>query len=275
MRVIAHLSDLHFGRVDEDLVGPLLSKLRELNPHLVAVSGDLTQRAKSREFLAARRFLDALSLPYLVVPGNHDIPAYNLLARFFLKFNKYGRYVTSDMFPYYENGEIAVLGLNTARAFALKGGRINAAQVSYMREKFCRLPENVIKIVVTHHPFDVPENLDDDLIVGRSRAAMQVFAACGADVFLSGHLHVTHSLGTHLRYRIKGHSALVVQAGTAISSRLRGGETNAFNVLKIENAWIQVLRFGWIRNESRFCEDRAELFEHTDRGWILARTTPP
>jgi 3',5'-cyclic AMP phosphodiesterase CpdA len=176
VRVIVHLSDLHFGHINTALVKPLLYQISAIKPHLIAVSGDLTQRARTSEFKAARRFLDALPAPVIVVPGNHDIPSYNLFARFFLKLSKYGHHITADLYPYYQDEEIAVLGLNTARSFVIKGGRINKYQVSHMQKIFCILPEEVVKIVVTHHPFDVPEHLNRAVLVGRSRMAMKIFA---------------------------------------------------------------------------------------------------
>src|SRR2546421_2446886 len=115
MRTLVHLSDLHFGRVDERLVEPLIAAVTEIDPDLVAVSGDLTQRARSHQFIEARAFLDALPQPQIVVPGNHDIPMHNVYARFFQPLDKYRRYITNELQPFYADEEIAVVGLNTAR----------------------------------------------------------------------------------------------------------------------------------------------------------------
>jgi 3',5'-cyclic AMP phosphodiesterase CpdA len=97
MRTIVHLSDLHFGRVDQQLIEPLIKTISEIKPDLVAVSGDLTQRARSRQFVEARAFLDALPEPQIVVPGNHDIPLHNIFARFLGPLDKYRRYITDDL----------------------------------------------------------------------------------------------------------------------------------------------------------------------------------
>ncbi len=115
MRKLAHISDLHFGRIDEEVVEALLADLRSLGPDLIVVSGDLTQRGHRHQFREARAFLDRLSAPYLVVPGNHDIPGVNMLARFAAPFARYQRYIERDMRPLHLDAEIAVLGLNTAR----------------------------------------------------------------------------------------------------------------------------------------------------------------
>src|ERR1044071_3521926 len=157
MRTIVHLSDLHFGRVNPSLLDPLIRVVREVAPDLVAISGDLIQRARSYQFQQARAFLDALPKPRIVVPGNHDIPLHNVFARFVEPLTKYKRYITDDLQPVYEDEEMVVIGVNTARSSVFKGGRINRSQVARLREKFCSLRNGVVKVVVTHHPFDLPE----------------------------------------------------------------------------------------------------------------------
>ena len=267
MRKIVHLSDIHFGRIDNEIIEPLVKIIAELEPDLVAVSGDLTQRARSQQFIDARAFLDRLPRPQIVVPGNHDIPLHNVFSRFFRPLDKYRRYITDDMQPFHVDDETAVIGINTARSLTVKGGRINEKQVAAMREKLSSLGENIIKIIVSHHPFDLPETHDEGDIVGRSRMAMKTFAECGADVFLAGHLHLSHTGHTVDRYKIKGHSALVVQAGTATSTRGRG-ESNSFNVIHAGQAKIKVERFEWKPEQSIFTSSLIENFTKDDGGWI-------
>ena len=187
MRTLVHLSDLHFGRIDTAIIAPLMQTVHQLQPDLVVVSGDLTQRARSPEFKAARAFLDALPQPQIIVPGNHDVPLHDLFLRFTQPLDKYRRYITADLRPCYTDAEVAVCGINTARAFTIKGGRINAAQVAWLREKFSALGNEVIKIVVTHHPFDLPTGYGQKQLVGRARMAVESLALCGADIFLAGH----------------------------------------------------------------------------------------
>ena len=264
MRTLVHLSDLHFGRVDARLLVPLARRVRQSRPHLVVVSGDLTQRAKSAEFREARRFLDTLPQPLLVVPGNHDVPFYNLWQRFLQPLAKYRRYISEEVEPAYIDNEIAVVGVNTARSAAFKGGRINPAQLARTRSRFAPLDERITRVIVTHHPFDLPPGHAPRAIVGRARLAMQAFAACGADLLLAGHLHTTHVGDTTARYRIEGFAALVVQAGTATSLRARG-EANAFNVLHIEPHVVRIERFGW--GGADFAPASDETFERHAEGW--------
>ena len=270
MRTIVHLSDLHFGRVNPALLDPLISTVRELEPNLVAISGDLTQRARSHQFQQARSFLDSLPKPQIVVPGNHDVPLYNVFARFFEPLTKYKRYITDDMQPVYQDEEMVIVGVNTARSLVFKGGRINESQVSRLRDKFCSFGTEVVKVLVTHHPFDVPEGHDERHLVGRAKMAMTGLAACGADLFLAGHLHISHT-GHTKRYKIHDYSALVVQAGTATSTRERG-ETNSFNLLRIAFPVIDVEKFAWNPLTGSFGFSTFEQFKHSAEGWI--RTEP-
>ena len=263
------MSDLHFGRTDPSVVKALIAFVNEIKPDLVTVSGDLTQRARSWQFQEARAFLDALPKPQIVIPGNHDVPLYNVLARFVSPLDKYRRYITDHLCPVYVDEEMAVVGVNTARSLTFKGGRINEDQVAWVRETLCELSDQIVKVVVSHHPFDLPEGHNENQLVGRARMAMEGLASCGADLFLAGHLHISHTGHTAQRYKIEGHSALVVQAGTATSTRSRG-EANSFNVIRLEHPKIVVERMVWQPETALFTSASTENFRHTPEGWARA-----
>lgn len=266
MRTIVHISDIHFGRIDPALVEPLIALTCEIQPDLVAVSGDLTQRARVQEFEQARDFLKRLPSPQVVVPGNHDVPLYNLPARFLNPLGNYRRYITTELEPFYSDAEIAVAGINTTRRFTRKDGRINCQQVAAVSDKFATLSRDVIRIIITHHPFDIPPGHRKRDLVGRAQMAMESLAKSGADLFLSGHLHVSRTGHSSERYKIAGHSALIVQAGT-ISTRARG-ESNAFNVIRIARPEITVQRYEWSPSTGRFQCVALERFVHTPDGWV-------
>jgi 3',5'-cyclic AMP phosphodiesterase CpdA len=266
MRTIVHLSDIHFGRVDNATVEPLAAKVREIAPDLTVISGDLTQRARAGQFREARAFLDRLPHPLLVIPGNHDVPFYNFAARFLMPLRNYKRFITRDLEPWFADEEIAVIGIDTARSLVFKGGRINEEQIDAIRRKLCPLGDDVIKIVVTHHPFDLPREFGDENLVGRAALAMKTIASCGVDVLMAGHFHISHTGDTSTRYPIPGFSALVVQAGTATSTRGRG-EANSFNILRIERPRIVVDRVSWDPARGTFDLDKTEPFIRTPDGW--------
>ena len=267
MRKIAHLSDVHFGTADHAVADLVVEKIRELDPDLVIVSGDLTQRAKSAEFRQAKMFLDQLPTPQIVIPGNHDVPLYNVFDRFFRPLRKFRRHVTNDLNPTFIDDQIAVVGVNTARSLTIKGGRINEDQIEDIRSKLCGLNDKMLKIVVTHHPFDLPEGADESDIIGRAEKAMQRFSECGGDVFLSGHLHVSNIETTAKRYKLdNGRTALVIQAGTATSVRVRG-EVNSFNVIEFEHPGLRIERLECRAVESGFVHAEHKFYEQTVLGW--------
>lgn len=266
MRTIAHLSDPHFGRLQRDTVRALIAAVAAAKADLVVVSGDLTQRATRSEFEAARKFLDALPSPQIVVPGNHDVPFYNIFARTVKPLSKYQQYIGEDLEPFYSDDEIAVLGLNTARSLTFKNGRINRKQIerSSVRLEACAV--DVVRIIVTHHPFDLPKAYIGGSVVGRARMAMESFARCGVDIILSGHLHIGHTGESATRYNTPGHSALLIQAGTATSSRGRG-ELNSFNIIKIARPRISLERMTWSETRSSFVRATVDHFQKTGGSW--------
>ena len=267
MRTIVHISDVHFGKVDYAIVDKLVETINEENPHLVVLSGDLTQRARSAQFQEAKQFLNRLPQPQIVVPGNHDVPMYNVYDRFVNPLEKYKKFITKDLQPFYSDEELAVVGVNTARSLTIKDGRINKEQISDIRTRMCELDNKMLKVVVTHHPFDLPEGFDQDDIVDNAEKAMIQIADCGADVLLAGHLHVSHIGSTAERYKLEsGRSALVIQAGTATSTRGRG-EPNSFNILEFEYPQLIVKRYECHTAENGFVEADRQIFLQNEKGW--------
>jgi 3',5'-cyclic AMP phosphodiesterase CpdA len=270
MRTIAHISDIHFGRIDYAVVKKLKESISAQNPSVVVVSGDLTQRARSAQFIEARTFLDTLPKPQIVVPGNHDISLHNLFARFVRPLDKYRKYITDDLEPFHSDEELAVLGVNTARSLTIKDGRINEGQIEKIRHRMCSLGDHVLKVIVTHHPFDLPEGSKERDIVGRAGLVMERISDCGADLFLAGHMHQSHIGTTATRYKTdKGRSALVVQAGTATSTRGRG-EANSYNLIEFEHPRLTVKRFECVRSDKGFFEADRRQFVQIETGWEAA-----
>ena len=266
MRTLVHLSDLHFGRVDQALLGPLRALVERVAPDVLVVSGDLTQRAKLEEFEQARAFLDTLPGPQIIVPGNHDISLYNVFRRFVRPLARYRRYITDDLDPFYADDEIAVVGVNTARSLTIKDGRVSRTQLAAMREQLSGLPPEITRIVVTHHPFDLPDGFEERDLVRRRSLAMQAFSESGVDILMAGHMHASHAGSTAARYQMSEYAALVVQAGTATSTRGRG-EVNSFNVVRVEALKVEIDRYGWDVVRGEFALVATEKFMRTGNVW--------
>lgn len=234
MARIAHLSDIHFGANDQRIVAGTEAWLAEHRPDLVIISGDFTQRARAHQFREAEAYLGRLreaGHKLLMVPGNHDIPLYDLFRRFAAPLTRYRRHISEELCPWYEDDEVAVLGLNTARSLTFKDGRINGRQIALMQERFTGVAADKTRILVTHHPlFAMPIGHGNELseAVGRHERAIQ--AACEANVriALAGHFHRTYAEAARKMVERSG-AALVIQAGTATSTRLRNDEPQSFN----------------------------------------------
>lgn len=265
MRTIVHISDLHFGRVDPAILAPLVKFIGEVKPDLVAVSGDLTQRARTAEYLAAKEFLASIPFPQIVVPGNHDVPLHNLVSRFARSLDRYQRYITTDLQPIFADSEIVVVGVNTARALTWKDGRINPEQLEKLRAMFQTAPADCTKIVVTHHPFDLPAGAVGS-VVGRSRLAMKTLADCRVDLLLAGHFHIADTGQTAKRYKMPGYSAIIVSSGTSTSTRGRG-QPNSLNVIQIDRPNLTIERRTWRPASGLFDVLSVERFRHDGEGW--------
>jgi 3',5'-cyclic AMP phosphodiesterase CpdA len=282
MRLIAHISDLHFGYNDPLLAKALSKSLAQINPDVLVVSGDLVEHATDVEFQDARDFLDSLPGPQIVVPGNHDLPFYNLWRRFTVGLDKYRRFITEDLQPALIDDELAIVGADSAHLYPVKGGKITDSQLDDLVGLFANFPSGLIRVLVTHHPFDLPEPSNPHLLIGHSRRAVTRLAPV-VDILLAGHVHVSSTGSTSTRYKLEGHAMAFVQAGTAISDRNKG-ENNSFNVIRTGSSeshekQITVDRYSWNKEERGFdCKDSKE-YRLGKQGWaefhVAGAAVPP
>lgn len=265
------MSDLHFGRTHPAVVTAVREVAHRLGPDLIVVSGDLTQRAREHEFMAARAFLNSLSAPTLVVPGNHDVPLYNVFARFLQPLRHYRRYITDDFQPVFADDEITVVGIRSARSLTWKGGRINRDQVRRARDVFCSAAQKCVRILVSHHPFDLPLQTRVSALIGRATMAMAGWRECAPDMLLAGHLHL-QGAGTTAARSMESGAAILVQAGTAISTRIRG-EQNSVNLIHVRSDVIDVDRYAWTAHSNNFALESTTHFVRTPTGWQVANAS--
>jgi 3',5'-cyclic AMP phosphodiesterase CpdA len=273
MRTIAHISDLHFGKVDPPVVEGLVADLAAHRPDLLVVSGDFTQRARARQYQDAAAFLRRLPGPQLVVPGNHDIPMYDwgFIPRFVAPLRNYRRFITRDLRPVYQDDELFVLGINSARSFTQKSGWISEEQLLDVKLRVCPLPPSVFKVVVTHHPFiPPPREPGADVIIG-AETYLDEMEACGVDMLLAGHLHLAYHDDLRSHFKAAKRSILSVQAGTATSTRRRG-EPNAYNWITVSPDLCTVAVRAWCKG--RFEESLVTRYRRVNGVWEREAQVP-
>ena len=240
MATIAHLSDVHFGAHQPKVADAAEAWLLEHRPDLLVVSGDFTQRARIAQFRLASAWLNRLrsdGFEIIAVPGNHDVPLYDLFRRFARPLARYKRYISTDLCPWFENDRLAVLGINTARSLTIKDGRINEEQMARIRARFADVAEDKTRIRVTHPPVvAMPSGKGSVLTeaVGRHEDAVKAVCEAGVHIALAGHFHRTYAESARKMVHNAG-GALDIQAGTAISVRLRNNELQSFNWIETHN----------------------------------------
>lgn len=271
MARLIHLSDLHFGAHDQRLVDAVEARIDEETPDLVVISGDFTQRARTEQFEDACAFLERLrdkGHEVLAVPGNHDVPLYDVFRRFLSPLTRYKRYIDETLCPVHELPGVTVVGINTARSLTFSDGRINEEQMTFIRDTFAR-SANEMRVLVTHHPlFALPvgETGEVKKAVGRNDLALDAAAEAGVDMLLAGHHHTasTHSARDLVT---RAGPALVVQAGTATSIRLRD-ESQSFNRIDIEGEEVTLTLQTWA--DDKFESSTAQKYVREGDHWRLA-----
>jgi 3',5'-cyclic AMP phosphodiesterase CpdA len=267
MRRIAQISDLHFGSHDAQVAADLLTSVKAQRPDLVVLCGDFTQRARRDEFVEACRFLDAIPQPKLVVPGNHDLPLYDIINRLRKPLKNFHRYIAplGLVGELFEDADIAVLGLSTARRFPGKGGRVSFEQIGHIRRVFENVPGSVFKTLVTHHPLGYPTGQKPHGVAGRSAHVLKALAEVDVHLLLSGHGHRPLS-GVMNFEAVEHRSILVLHAGTAISTRTRDGHGNTYNLVDIDRDAVSIRIMEWSHPHG-FRERQKNDYRAADRSW--------
>ncbi len=232
---IAHLSDVHFGRISHPgIVKQLVGEVNEEGVDLVAVSGDLTMRARTGQFRHAAEMIKGFHAPTIVVPGNHDVyPWWRPFSRMTRPLGRYRKLITDDLSPTYRKDDLAVLGVNSAFGRTVKGGRLDSKQRESITGFFGPLDNALFKVLVVHHHLTRIQALGDHDVVHKARRALEIASSAGVDLILCGHLHVSHV--EPVEVVPAGYRIVIVSAGTATSSRGRGkdAETNFYNYIHV------------------------------------------
>jgi len=232
MSILLHISDTHFGTEQPRVVAALRVLARERLPDVLVFSGDITQRARPAQFRAARRLCDELGVArMLTLPGNHDIPLFDMLARVARPYGNYLQAFGPRLDPTLETDDFLVIGVNTTRASRHKNGEVSADQVQRVANRLRGAQPRQLRVVVTHQPAAVARAEDEHDRLRGAEPALQSWSAAGADLVLGGHIHLPYILDLRARPQPTPRPMWCVQAGTAVSSRVRHGTRNSVNLI--------------------------------------------
>ena len=268
MPTLAHLSDVHFGRIsDERVVEALVDEVNDAGLDLVVVSGDLTQRARTKEFEAARAMLDAFEPPVIAVPGNHDVRAWwhNPFDRLWRSSKRFRTYIAEDDTPAFEGDGLSAFGLNSAHGWTIKGGRIRPEHVEEMEAFFDGQPAEAFRVLVVHHHLLLLDGLGDHDVSHGARLALEAARRARVDLVLCGHLHTSHVAPVELAPAGdagEGHRLVIASAGTATSNRGRGTDrgVNFYNWVEVGDERFSVCERQFEPDTGRFDTARRTTF---------------
>ena len=273
-RTLAHLSDIHFGKISDDrVVGALVDEVNDAGLDLVVVSGDLTQRARTRQFEDAKAMLDAFEPPVMVVPGNHDVRAWwhNPFDRLWRSSKRFRDLIDPDTTPTFTAPGLAAFGLNSAHGWTIKGGRIRPEHVLEMEAFFDRQPADAFRVLTLHHHLLHLEDLGDHDISRGARLALDAARRVHVDLVLCGHLHTSHvqpvEMSPPSAADPDGHHMVIASAGTATSSRGRGDDegVNFYNWVQIEEESFTVCERRFDPASATFQDERETTFDRDRR----------
>ena len=228
MSTVLQISDPHFGTEQAPVVNALAALAQQQKPDLIVLSGDITQRARPAQFAAARAFVDGLGIPVLAIAGNHDIPLFDLWTRFRYPYAHYCAAFGSDLEPVHASADLMVVCVNTTRAWRHKDGEVSGLQIDRVARTLAGARPGQLRIVVVHQPVAVTRAEDVPNLLRGHAIALQKWSTAGADLVMGGHIHLPYVMELHGLAR----PMWAVQAGTAVSSRVRQEAPNSVNLLR-------------------------------------------
>ncbi|MGH9380789.1 MAG: metallophosphoesterase family protein [Thermoanaerobaculia bacterium] len=277
-RRLLHISDIHFGPKHLPPVAAGLARLvEERLPDLVVLSGDQTQRAKPRQFRQARQWVNALPVPVLSVPGNHDVPMYRFWERIAAPYGAYRRHYSRDLEPVWHDEDLIVVGLNTAHGWTVKHGRILPGQLARLRQVLEQLGDDRFRVVVAHHPLAPAPDFRDRSVVRRAAEACRELARLGVHLVLSGHLHIAFLQVLPTPDGAAGDPVALLHAGTAASSRGRGREDgrNTCNWIRVDSDAVVVQRLAWQPDAEAFAVEDERVLPRGLEGPLTGQVLVP
>lgn len=252
MSVVLQLSDTHFGTEQPQVVDALISLARLQQPDLLVLSGDITQRARPAQFQAARAFMHQLDAPFVAIPGNHDIPLFDVWTRLRRPYARHMAAFGAELEPVFSSPDLMVICVNTTRPWRHKHGEVSAPQIHRVAQRLAQAQPEQLRIVVVHQPIAVARAEDATNLLRGHAAALQAWAAAGADLVMGGHIHLPYVMAVNDLAR----PLWAVQAGTAVSARVRAGVPNSVNLLRwgadAPTGHCQIEQWNYVADERAF-----------------------
>lgn len=272
---ILHGSDLHFGKPhDAEVAEAFLASSRNLEPDLVVLSGDFTQRAKVREYRAAKDYVDRLpDAPKVLTPGNHDVPLYRVFERIFAPYRNYRAYIREELNTVTRIPGLTVVSLNSAAPHrAIVNGRIRPRQLRFAREAFHDTPTGDLKAIVAHHHLAPAPDYEGDRPLPGARDILDAFEGMGVELVLGGHLHRSY-IGSSLDVypgADRDRGVVIVQSGTTTSSRGRARERakNSFNLIRVATGHLEVTHYMHFLESGGFAPLSVHRFPRSPARWL-------
>ncbi len=267
MLSIVHGSDVHFGPPYLPAAGEaLLRSIEELDPDVVVLSGDFSQRAKREQFAAARAYMDRLPpKPLIVVPGNHDVPLYRVFERVFAPYRNYREYISADLDSVLRVEGATFVALNsTAPLRAITNGRIRRWQLELCAQAFANTAPDDARIVVAHHHFAPAPDYEGGQVMPKAKRALDRFTELKVDLILGGHLHrayIGNSLDVYSGVD-RTHGIIIAQSGTTTSrrGRARERERNSFNLIRVGEDIIRITQYMFFDDVGGFAPVSRHIF---------------
>jgi 3',5'-cyclic AMP phosphodiesterase CpdA len=247
--------------------------LKEISPHLVVISGDITQRARKKQFAQASEFVMSISqFPVITIPGNHDIPLFNIFARLFYPYAGFNHMAKSTLGREVVVHGVQVLALNSTSRFRHIQGQLDLEKLEKALEH--RPAEVHTRIVFFHHPMDCPHRVDKKKLLRGREATLKILEKHQVDMVLGGHIHDPLVSLSKESYKDVGRSLIIGVAGTCLSWRTRPGAPNSFNVIEIDTSQemlrerqVSLSRYD-IHEDGKFkCISQSDFIRHPQLGW--------
>ena len=260
-----HISDVHAGREDRRIVQELLLDIAAMEPDVVVVGGDFTQRARTSQWRTAAGWLERIDAPWIATPGNHDMPLYAFPKRIRAPFASYREWISGDLEPELEVAGIRCLAVKTAAPQRRVEGAVSERSMQLLADRLSQPTSADWTLIVTHHPLAAhPDALPGNPSQGWERV-QKIAAAGGVDLLLSGHTHRRRS--GPFSIEVGGRSIVVAHSGTACSTRQRGDELQSWQAIDLEGDEMVITGRLWSDSAKRFEYGPESVWERGPSGW--------